>query len=87
MTEDEMVGWHHRLDGHNFEQAQGDGEGQGSLVYCSPLGHKELDMTEGLNNKNSLSTAISELFLMLSSDSCFTLESQQFCTLHCSFLS
>ena len=46
MTEDEMVGWHHRLDGHNFEQAQGDGEGQGSLVYCSPLGHKELDMTK-----------------------------------------
>ena len=40
-TEDEMVGWHHRLDGHEFEQAQGDGEGQGSLACCSPWGHKE----------------------------------------------
>ena len=48
MTEDEVVGWHHRLDGHEFEQAQGDGEGQGSLVCCSPCGHKELDTTEQL---------------------------------------
>ena len=38
MTEDEMVGWHHRLDGHEFEQVLGDGEGQGSLVCCSPWG-------------------------------------------------
>ena len=52
MTEDEMVGWHHRLDGHEFEQAQGDGEGQGSLVCCSPWGHKELDTTEQLKNNN-----------------------------------
>ena len=37
-TEDEMVGWHHRLDGHVFEQTPGDGDGQGSLVYCSPWG-------------------------------------------------
>ena len=43
MTEDEMVGWHHRLKGHEFEQALGDGEAQGSLAYCSPWGHKELD--------------------------------------------
>ena len=50
-TEDEMVGWHHRLNGHEFEPAQGDGEGQGSLVCCSLLGRKELDMTERLNNK------------------------------------
>ena len=50
-TEDEMVGWHHRLDGHKFEQALGNNEGQGSLVCCSPWGHKELDMTEHLNNK------------------------------------
>ena len=43
MTEDEMVGWHHRLDGHEMEQAPGDSEGQGSLpCYCS-WGHKELD--------------------------------------------
>ena len=45
MTEDEMVGWHHRLNGHEFEQALGDCEGQGSLVCCSPWGHKESDMT------------------------------------------
>ena len=47
-TEDEMVGWHHRLNGHDFEQAPGDSEGQGSLVCCSPV-HKELDTTEHLN--------------------------------------
>ena len=46
MTEDEMVGWHHRLKGHEFEQALGDGEGQGSLACCSPWFHKESDMTE-----------------------------------------
>ena len=40
-TEDEMVGWHHRLYGHEFEQAPGVGDGQGSLVCCSPQGHKE----------------------------------------------
>ena len=49
MTEDEMVGQHHRLNGHEFEQALGDGEGQGSLVCCSPWGHKESDTTERLN--------------------------------------
>ena len=49
MTEDEMVEWHHRLNGHEFEQAPGVGDGQGSLVYCSPWGRKELDMTEQLN--------------------------------------
>ena len=48
-TEDEMVGWHHQLDGHEFEQAPGIGDGQGSLVCCCPWGHKELDMTERLN--------------------------------------
>ena len=48
-TEDEMVGWHHRLDGHEFEQALGVSDGQGSLVCCSPWGHKESDMTEQLN--------------------------------------
>ena len=45
MTEDEMVGWHHRLNGYEFEQAPGDSEEQGSLVCCSPWGHKELDTT------------------------------------------
>ena len=52
MTEDEMVGWHHRLNGHEFEQALEDGEGQGSLACCSPWGHKELNMIERLNNSN-----------------------------------
>ena len=45
-SEDEMVGWHHRFNGHEFEQTLGDSEGQGSLVCCSPWGHKELDMTK-----------------------------------------
>ena len=49
MTEDEMVGWHHQLDRHEFEQALGVGDGQGSLVCCSQWGHKESDMTEQLN--------------------------------------
>ena len=44
--EDEMVGWHHGLNGHEFEQAPGDSEGQWSLVCCSPWGHKELGMTK-----------------------------------------
>ena len=48
-TEDEMVGWHHQLDGHGFEQAPGVGEGHGSLACCSPWGCKESDMTEWLN--------------------------------------
>ena len=50
MAEGETVGWHHQLHGHEFEQALGDGEGQGSLACCNPWGHKELDMTEQLNN-------------------------------------
>ena len=49
MKKDEMVGWHHRLDGYEFEQALGDGEEQGSLASSSPWGHKKLDMTEELN--------------------------------------
>ena len=48
-TEDEMVGWHHRLDGHEFDQALGVGDGQGSLAYCSPWGCKDSDTTERLN--------------------------------------
>ena len=51
-TEDEMVGWNHWLNGHEFEQVLGDGEGQGSLVCCSAWGCKELDTTEGLNDNN-----------------------------------
>ena len=46
MTGDKVVGWHQELNGHEFEQAQGDGEGQGSLLWCGPWGCKDLDMTE-----------------------------------------
>ena len=49
MTEDETVGWHHQLHGHEFEQAPGFGDGQGSLAYYSPWGHKESDTTGCLN--------------------------------------
>ena len=49
MTEDEMVGWNHRLNGHEFEQPPGVGDGQGSLACCHPWCHKELDMTDWLN--------------------------------------
>ena len=45
-----MVGWHYELNGYEFEQAPGDGEGQGSLACCSPWGRKDSDMTERLNN-------------------------------------
>ena len=48
-TEDEMVGWHHRLHGHKFEQGPGVGDGQGSLACCTPWGHRESDTTERLN--------------------------------------
>ena len=61
MTEDEMVGWHHWLNEHEFEQAMGDSEGQGSLACCSPWGSKELDMTEGLNNNKF---SCDELFVL-----------------------
>ena len=50
MTEDKMVRWCHQINGHEFEQALGDGEGQGILVSCSPWDHKESDTTEQLNN-------------------------------------
>jgi len=54
MTEDEMVGWHHQLTGHEFEQAPGDDEAQRSLACCSPWDHKESDTTERLNNNTIL---------------------------------
>ena len=47
-----MVGWHHQLNGHEFAQAPGDSEGQGSLDFHSPWGHKELNTTEQLNSNN-----------------------------------
>ena len=54
MTEDEMVRWHHRLKGHDFEQTLGDSEGQGSLACCSPWGCKELDLTNQLKRNNNI---------------------------------
>ena len=56
MTEDEMVGWNHQLNGHKFEQTLGNGEGQGSLACCSSWGHKESDTTERLNNNQKTLT-------------------------------
>jgi len=53
VTEDEMVGWHHQINGREFEQTLGDSEGQGSLACCSPWGRKELDTTEQLNNNTT----------------------------------
>ena len=50
VTEEEVVGWYHRLNGHEFEQTLGDREGQGSLACCSPCGHKESDTNALLNN-------------------------------------
>ena len=61
MTEDETVGWHHWLDGHEFKQAPGVSDGQGSLVCCSPWGHKELDMTEWPNWTDWGKTILSSL--------------------------
>ena len=53
VTEDEMVGWHHQFNGHEFEQTPGDSKGQGILVCCTPWGHKQSDTTEQLNNNKS----------------------------------
>ena len=53
-TTDEMAGWHHRLNEHEFERALGDGEGQGSLACCTPWGHRESDMTERRNNSTPM---------------------------------
>ena len=55
-AENEMIGWHHSLDENEVEQTPGDREGQGSLVCCSPWGHKELDTTERLNSNNAHNT-------------------------------
>ena len=58
-TENNMVGWHHWLNGHEFHQAVGDGKRQGSLACCSSQGHKESDTTEWLNNNSPLLTPVS----------------------------
>ena len=49
-----MIGWHHRLNGHGFEETLGDSDGQGILACCNPWGHSEMDTTEQLNNKQQL---------------------------------
>ena len=61
-----MVGWHHRLDGHEFEQVLGDSEGQRSLAWCSPQGHKESDTTKGQNTKMFVYTHTHTLLFYLS---------------------
>ena len=65
-TEDELVGWHHWVDGHEFEQPLGDSEGQGGLAYCSPWGYKESDMTQRLSNKTSLYIKLTDFFQVVS---------------------
>ena len=64
MKEDEMVGWHHRLNGHEFAQTLGVGDGQGSMLCCSPWGRKESDTTERPNKKEHRSE-VSESFIFL----------------------
>ena len=58
MTEDEMVGWHHQLNGHELEQASGDGEGQGSLMGCNLWGSKESDTTEQQQQQDIVLSAL-----------------------------
>ena len=72
VTEKEMIGWHHWLDGHEFEQTPGDGDGPGSLACCSPWGHKELDMTEQLNSNKLLPLRMRLCVLCLVYQSCLT---------------
>ena len=65
MTEDEMIGWHHQLDGHEFEQALGDGEGKGGLVCCSPWGRKEqTQLSNWIELKILLFTHIVPIYLL-----------------------
>ena len=62
MTEDEMIGWHHRLNAHEFEHALGDGEGQGSLLCFRPWSLKESDMIERLNNNKNNFLCVSYVY-------------------------
>ena len=77
MTEGKMVGWHHGLNGHEFEHAPGDGDGQGSLVCCSPWGHKESDMTKKLNNNKEKRLGFPEEGGLLPPGCLWTQDSQQ----------
>ena len=71
LTEDELVGQHHPLNGHEFEQALGKSEGQGSLVCCSPLGRKESDMTQQLNNRQIYRHVFFNSYLYFYMESCY----------------
>ena len=72
MTEDEMIGWHHQLDGHESEWTPRVGDGQGSLVCCSPWGRKQLDTTERLNwTELNMSRSLAEWWMQGSSQSHF----------------
>ena len=64
MTEDEMAGWHHQLNGDEFEQALGVGDGQGSLACCSPWCRKESNTTEQLNNNKVVIIGFSLLLIL-----------------------
>ena len=68
ITEGEMVGWHHRFNRHELEQAPGDGEGQGGQACCSPWAHKEEDRTELLNNKGRIYLPYYNLLISYSND-------------------
>ena len=78
MREDEMVGWHHRLNGHEFEETPADGEGQGSLACCGSWGHKELDTTERLNGSSMVCRK-----MPLQADHALILRTCESATLHC----
>ena len=72
MTEDEMVGWHHQLNGHEFESTLGVGDGQGGLACCSPWDCKELDRTERLNSNNMIKLEqMRSCFIMMSKEMVF----------------
>ena len=68
MTEDEMVAWHHQLDGHEFQQTLGIDDGQGGLACCSPWGLKEPNTTERLNNNKSLKPINSKTLKKMNKD-------------------
>ena len=76
-TEDEMVGWHHRLNEHEFEQAPGNGEGQGSLACCSPWGCKESDTTERLNNNTYVWVCVCFIYIILTHVYTYSTHSEQ----------
>ena len=68
-TEDEIVGWHHQLNGHESEQTPGNGEGQGSLACCSPWSRKKSDTIEWLNSNNQFSIRVKSVSCSVMSDS------------------